>query len=189
MAFTETKTGFWRRGVRRDQAGPVAPGRKLWKAAVCRIAFLVLGRAFQAAAGHDADIQREIGVWPEGFTVEMNVLPAGPRLVLEKVAGKLRRRTAHRGGSDLKINFKNLESACMVMTPRLGAAPAFAQRRMSVEGNLADAMIFTRCLNIMLAYLYPRTVCRRLVKRVPPMPLKKQLIRIRVHLLGIPFGI
>jgi hypothetical protein len=118
----------------------------------------------------------------------MNVFPEGRRMVLEKFHGKLKYRRSKFCGGDLVINFKNLESAFLVVTAQISLAQAFAQRRMMVTGDLANAMIFTRCLNIIIAYLYPRFISKRLLKRVPIMTARKQLIRFIIYMAGIPFG-
>lgn len=166
----------------------ITPGKKWFKELVVKIIFIVLGRAFQSGSRHDPEIQKEIAVWPESFTIMMNVLPQGPRMVLEKTGYQLTYKRNIAVKSNLVIHFKNIECAFMVLTPQIGPAQAFAQRRMTVTGNLADAMIFTRCLNIMIAYLYPKSISKQLLKRVPAMPLEKQLTRIIIYAAGIPFG-
>jgi hypothetical protein len=46
-----------------------------------------------------------------------------------------------------------------------------------------------RCLNTLLTLLYPKFICKRLLKRVPPMPLKKWLVKAVVNVVGVPFGL
>ncbi len=167
----------------------IKPGIKWFKTLVAKVVFMVLGRAFQSATRHDPDIKREISVWPDGFILIMRVLPNGPRMVLEKVKGKLKYRGGKYEDGDLIVSFKNIECAFLVLTPQVGAAQAFAERRMIINGDLGNAMIFTRCLTILLAHLYPKFICRRLVKRVPPMPLKKQFIKVIINVVGVPFGL
>jgi hypothetical protein len=169
--------------------GPVIPGKKWFKALVAKIVFFFLGRVFQSASRHDPDVRAEIAAWPEGFIYIMNILPHGPRMVLKKEGATLKYLGGKATEGHLVVNFKNLEAAFMTLTPQISAAQAFAERRMTVKGDLANAMIFTRCLDILLAYMYPTFIVRRLVKRVPPMPLKKQFIRLYVLTLGIAFGI
>ncbi len=169
--------------------GPIKSGVKWFKILVAKIVFFVLGRAFQSATKHDPDIKKEISVWREGFVLIMRVLPNGPRMVLEKLNGRLKYRGAKYDDGDLVISFKNIECAFLVLTPQVGAAQAFAERRMTVKGDLGNAMIFTRCLTILLGHLYPQFICRRLVKRVAPMPLKKQMIKLVINVVGIPFGL
>jgi len=168
---------------------PRKPRKKWFKALVAKIVFIVLGRAFQSGAKHDPDIRSEVAAWPEGFIVIMNVLPSGPRTVMEKTNGKFKYRGEKYDDGNLVINFKNMESAFLVLTPQVGAAQAVAECRMTVKGDLAYAMAFTRCLTILLAHLYPKFICKRLVKRVPPMPLRKMWVKVIINVVGIPFGL
>ncbi len=197
MLTTKVKHSLYNTGNRlwgkptspRKEYPPIKPGKKRVKALVVKIILIVLGRAFQSGSRHDSEIRKEIAVWPENFTVMMNVFPKGPRMILQKIHGKLKYRGSRYFQGDLVINFKNMECAFMVLTPQIGPAQAFAQRRMTVTGDLADAMIFTRCLNIIIAYLYPKVICKGLLKRVPAMTARKQLTRVIIYMAGIPFGI
>lgn len=161
---------------------------KFLKKCVCAIVFFVLGRALQSASKHDIDIKKEISVWRDGFKIKMFISPNGPSMLLEKKGNRLKYVGAKNEEADLVINYKNIECAFMVLTPQKGIPQAFAEHRMSVVGYLGDAMIFTRCINIVLCYLYPRFINKRLLRRVPSLDLKKQLNRFVIYLLGIPFG-
>lgn len=170
---------------------PIAPKKKWFKELVARIVFLILGRAFQSAAKIDPLIKREVAEWKEGFVLVMRVLPSGPVMVLNKTNGAIK----HVGGklpdsADITINFKNIECAFLVLTPQIGAAQAFAENRLSVAGDLVYAVAFTRCLNILLTYLYPISfITKRLIKRIPPMDFIKFTRIVYIYCLGIPFGI
>jgi hypothetical protein len=168
---------------------PIKPGRKWLKRILAKIIFIFLGRAFQAATRFDPDIRREVEDLPEHFTMMMNIQPNGPSMSLEKAGPRLMYRGGSAKTADLTINFKNLECALMVLLPIMGADRAFAERRMNVRGDLAMASAVTRCLNILLAHLYPRIVCRNLMKRLPAMPLSKQLVRLKILFAGIPLGL
>jgi len=173
----------------RKKYRPITPGKKWFKALIAKIVFIVLGRAFQSGAKHDPDIKKEVSAWPEGFILIMNVLPFGPRMAMEKTNGRLKYRGTKHDDGDLVVNFKNLECAFLVLTPQIGSAQAFAERRMTVKGDIAYAMAFTRCLNTLLTLLYPKFICKRLLKRVPPMSLKKLMVKVVVNVVGVPFGL
>ncbi|MFO7559113.1 MAG: hypothetical protein R6X10_09810 [Desulfobacterales bacterium] len=168
---------------------PIKPGKKWFKALIAKIVFMVLGRAFQSGARHDSDIKKEVSAWPEGFIIIMNVLPFGPRMAMKKINGRLKYRGTKYDDGDLVVNFKNLECAFLVLTPQIGSAQAFAERRMTVKGDIAYAMAFTRCLNTLLTLLYPKFICKRLLKRVPPLTLKKMMTKVVVNVIGVPFGL
>ncbi len=192
---------------------PIKPGRKWIKEVIVKSVFLFMGTALESAARRDPDIKKEIDTWDNGFTMMMNVLPFGPYMTFEKTAGKFcyrgvrikdrkndikEREVKGNGGEsgniklqdiDLIVNFKNIESAFLALTPQMGTPQAYAERRLLVRGNLARVMSFSRCLNILLAHLYPRFVYASLMKRPPRMGLKKQLIRLMIMTdiaLGLP---
>jgi len=167
---------------------PVKPETKKIKRFLVSLIFIVLGRAFQSASRHDADIKTEVDSWDEGFTIIIRVHPSGPLMGLEKKDHKLFFRWGALTRGNLEIIFRNLESAFMVLTPQMGAAQAFAERRMSVKGDLGISMSFTRALNALLAVLYPRFIVKRLLKRVPVLNRKKIYLRIWLYPLGIVTG-
>ena len=192
---------------------PIAPGRKWFKEATVKSVFLFLGTAFEAAAKRDPDVRKEVDSWDNGFTLSMNILPYGPYMTFEKADGKLFYRGARLKdrNNDLKereakgeavqarniklqdidviVNFKNIECAFLALTPQMGTPQAYAERRLLVKGDLVKIMSFSRCLNILLAHLYPKFVYASLMKRPPRMGLKKQFIRLMIMVdiaLGLP---
>lgn len=165
---------------------PVKPFRSPFKLAVAKIVLTVLGRAMRSASRHDSRIKKEIAAFDEGFTIRMEI-PGGPSMVLEKKDGRLKGSSLK--DADLVLTYKNLQSAFLVLTPQLGIAEAFSQHRISVKGDIVNALIFSRCLVILLAYLYPEFIVKKLVKRVPPMGFKEYLTRLWIYCIGIPLGI
>ncbi len=167
---------------------PIEPRRKFLKPFIIRLMLPIVGRALQTAAKRDPDIKNEVDSWEEGFSLMMNVMPLGPYITIEKSGGRLKYRGKKLRTCDVTVNFKNVECAFMVLTPQLGIHKAYAERRVLVSGDLTKVMSFARALNVLLAHLYPRFVSKRLLKRVPPMGLKKQFIRLLI-MLGMPLGI
>ncbi|MBF0243365.1 MAG: hypothetical protein HQK64_12940, partial [Desulfamplus sp.] len=76
----------------------------------------------------------------------------------------------------------------MIMTPQMGAPQAFAGKRMSIKGDLGIATTFTRTLVIVMSTLYPKFIVKRLVKRVPPLTLKRLQLRAWLYTFGILLG-
>lgn len=177
-----------------DSYKPIPAKRKWLKEILCQLILLVLARALQSASRFDPGLEEEIASWPEGFRIRMTVLPQrsgkprAPSMVLAKSKGCLRHLGSRPIAADLTIGFKNIESAFLVLTPQLGAAKAFAENRLSVAGDLARAVAFTRCLDRILNYLYPAIITKRLVKRLPAKPYGLYRRRLYLYLVGIPFG-
>ena len=77
----------------------------------------------------------------------------------------------------------------LMMTAQIGTPQAYAQHRLGLEGNIVDSMTLTRCLNSVKAYLFPKFISRRILKRVPKMSIKRHFIRFLIYSLGVVFGV
>ena len=166
----------------------IRPGRKRGKELTVKASYFLLGRALQSLARVDHATRTEVAEWEEGFTVLFRVLPRGPSMALRKEDGKLR----HLGGgmekADLSINFKNIESAFMTLTPQISLFQSFAEHRCTVMGDLTRAMSVVRCISNALIHLYPRVISKRLVKRLPPASWQTWKTRLHLYCVGIPLG-
>ncbi len=159
-----------------------------FKRSIVKFVLSLLGKAIQEVSKVDEEVKMEMRALPEGFVAMMKVLPSGPSMAVKKEGDRF-----HYLGSDypedkadLVVMFKNLESAFMVLTAQMSTHRAYAEHRISVKGDLVKAMIFTRCLNIVQAYLFPKFVAGIVLKRVPPMG-GRQMKRLKV-MLNLPFG-
>jgi len=168
---------------------PIKPGHKRFKTLVVKMVLFILGRSFHSASKLDSDIRSEIADWEEGFRFMMKVYPQGPRMSVEKWKGILKFRGFPPEPADLVITFKSLESAFLLFTAQCGTCQGFAESRFIVNGDVSRAMSLTRCLNVLQGYLFPSAISRLILKRLPPMPWHKQLIRLYIYTLGLPFGL
>jgi len=175
--------------IMEKQYPPIEPGHKWFKTLVIKTVFFILGRSFHSTSKLDPDIRREIAHWEEGFRFMMKIFPRGPRMTVEKRRGILKYRGSAPESADLVITFKSLESAFLLFTAQCGTCQGFAESRFIVNGDISMAMSLTRCLNVIQAHLFPYPISRLILKRVPPMPLGKQLIRLYIYLLGVPLGL
>ena len=176
-----------------DRYSEIKPGRKRFKMKVIKTVLFILGRSLQSASKLDKSIKKELNEWPEGFSFMMKVQPDGPKMsMVRNKSGCLEYRgnRLKENDVDLIILFKNVECAFMTFTAQLSTPQAYAEHRISVKGDLAMVMSLMRCLNVIQAYLYPKIIAKLAVKRVPHIPFfLKQWNRIRIYMLGIPFGI
>jgi len=167
----------------------VDPGSKWFKKITAKVVLVILGRAFQVLSRKDLSIAREIDQWPEGFKMELNIMPYGPNLIIEKNEGFIYAKNISDKAPDLSVNFKNVESAFMLLTPLMGVPQGFAEHRFVVIGDVAKAMSFTRCLNLILAYLYPDFLCRNLMRNIPEINfLNRMSRRAYFYSLGLILG-
>jgi hypothetical protein len=168
---------------------PPRPLSKRLKSAVVGLVMWVLGRALQSAWRWDPLVRAEANSWPEGVTILMRVMPWGPRLAWAKRQGRIRHLGGKLTDADLVISFKNIEGAFLVFLGLLGSEQGFAQHRMYVKGDLPLAVSLIRCVNQLEAYLFPRIITTRILKRVPRLGWQGNLRRLAICLLGIPLGI
>ena len=167
----------------------VLPGTKFFKKFTVKTVFFILGRSLASASKFEPRIRREVASWEEGFSIMMKVLPSGPCLGWKKENGTLIYMGSKLKKAELIINFKNLTSAFLLMTPQIGVAEGFAQHRMTVIGDLAKSISFNRCLNILLPYLYPDFICKRLLKEIPEMKYERFYRMMYLYLIGVPLGL
>ena len=167
----------------------IKPGKKHFKVFVAKSVLFILGRAFLFFSKKDPVVKREVAQWAEGFKLELNILPSGPKLVILKKTGSLRIKKEDDKKSDLSINFKNIESAILILTPQMGIPQGFAEHRFIVIGDVSGAMSFVRCLNMILAYLYPDFICKNILRSIPEIAfLPRMLKRLHFYTLGLIVG-
>ncbi len=87
---------------------------------------------------------------------------------------------------DLKVIIKDLTSAFKMVLARLGIAQAYARRRIAIEGNTVHAMVLTRILDRVEAYLFPVFLTKKMLKQVPKFGFKQYLINALIY-LSLPF--
>lgn len=129
----------------------------------------VVGAGLAAAADHDDTVRRELSALPDGFIMQMTVFPIGPTFTLRVGRGGSA-AVVHdfTGRADLVIRFKHISHAFQVFSFQEGTARAFANDRMVVDGSVAYAMIFVRCLNSLQQLILPRVIAKNVIKRYDP---------------------
>lgn len=131
--------------------------------------FQVMGRALQAISEVDEKTRNETRALPEGFLFEMQVMPNGPKLIVEHTGDGL---LYYHGDSaprpvDLSIQFKHLTHAFLVLSFQEKTSVAFANDRMLVDGDVSLAVRMTRVLNRLESFILPKLVAQRAVKEYP----------------------
>ncbi|MBZ0332835.1 MULTISPECIES: hypothetical protein [unclassified Marinobacter] len=131
--------------------------------------FQVMGRALQAISEVDQVARDEIKLLPDGFLFEMQVMPSGPKLIVEHTGeGRLRFLGDQASRPiDLSIQFKHIAHAFLVLSFQEKTSVAFANDRMLVDGDVSLAIRMTRVLNRLEAFILPKLVAERAVKEYP----------------------
>ncbi|MEW5736516.1 MAG: hypothetical protein AB1921_16850 [Thermodesulfobacteriota bacterium] len=165
------------------------PREKPFKRLVISASMFALGSALEAAAAWDPEVRSEVESWRDPLAILMEVKPNGPYMALEKRDGVLRYLGPDKISADLVISFKTVEGAFLVMSGQIGTPQSYAEHRATLSGDASQAMSLIRCLTIVQAFLFPRILAERVLKRVPEMPPKRMMIRAAVLGAGIPRAI
>ncbi len=159
-------------------AGPCA-GRGLSYSAQRRyVAFMMwlIARLLQAASAVDQTIRGEVAGLPDAFSFSMRVRTGTPALTMKKSGDGLtvvRRQSGIR--PTLAFEFKHVAHAFLVLSFQESTPQAFANDRLSIDGEFTNAMKVLRCLNRMQALVLPRFVARRALKEYPAVGLAEKL--------------
>ncbi len=160
------------------------------KLGVARTALVALGVGFEFLSRHSEEMQREIADWEEGRTLAIGVLPRGPRVTIRKGGRQLEMLGGdayHADGAELKVMFKNVDAALLVLTGRIGAHTAFAEHRALVHGEIAKAMQANRAMAIVVKYLFPGVMLRSITRRMPVFSASELLLKARLYAVIGPF--
>ena len=160
----------------RAPRGGLAESTLLYSAqhAYVSLMFDVTGRLLVAASASDAEVQRELSGFPDGFTLGFSVLGASAKLRLRYRAVRLV-RLAPSAPADLEVIFKHVSHAFLVMSFQESTPRAFANQRVITQGDSALAVRFTRCLNRVQGVALPSFVAARALKALPPMSIGEKL--------------
>lgn len=157
------------------------------KTLLARILLWFLGRAICACAAADSRVQAEVRDWTESIRVALQASPTGPAMVLEKRGGRLRTLAPDGApAAGLLIQFKHLDGALPILLGQQSVGRAYAERRMTIRGDLTFAMSVVRVMLLAESYLYPRLITRRIMQRVPDREVS--MLRIYLSTLLAPHG-
>jgi hypothetical protein len=150
------------------------------KKVVARTSLLALGVAFEMVAKHSVELQSELADWEDGRIFSLGVLPAGPTVSLRKEGDRIRYLGRGQHDAEIKILFKNVDSALLMMTCRMGSHTAFAQHRSVVHGDIGKAVQVSRAMSIVQLFVAPGFVLKRICKRPPKLSPAQLLLKVRI---------
>jgi hypothetical protein len=152
------------------------------KKAVVGIALLALGGTFEKVSKHSAELKEEIKTWKKGIVISLGVLPKGPAISLKEENGIIRYLGRGYQNPDVRILFKNMDSAFLPFTAQMGSHIAFVQHRALLHGSVVDGIKANRAMGIVQAYLLPGIVFKKVFKLPPKLTLRQKLFKLYVYL-------
>jgi hypothetical protein len=153
------------------------------KKAVVGIALLALGGTFERVSKHSAQLKEEIKGWKKGIVISLGVLPKGPSISLKEENGTIRYLGRGYRNPDVKILFKNMDSAFIPFTAQMGSHTAFIQHRALLHGSVVDGIKANRAMGIVQAYLLPGIVFGKVFKEPPKLTFREKLLKLNVYLM------
>lgn len=157
------------------------------KKLVVKVGFWALGKSVQHGCRFDRDLQQELRFFDDGFTITLEVFRNFAAITWQKQGNRLVFKGFNRKNNpDLKVIIKDPTSAFKMILASLGIAQAYAQRRIAIEGNTVYAMVLTRILDRIEAYLFPVFLSKKILKQVPKFGFKQYLINALIY-LSLPF--
>lgn len=150
------------------------------KRAIVSTSLVASGVAFELVSKHSPELKAEIADWEDGRVFSLGVLPDGPSISLKKEGDRIRYLGKGYKDPKLKLLFKNIDSAHLMMTGKISSPAAFAQHRTILHGNLVEAMQISRAMAIVQSYLLPGSVLKESMKRVPKMTAAQRMLKARI---------
>jgi hypothetical protein len=141
------------------------------KKMVVQTSLLLLGVAFELVSKHCKDMQDELAEWDAGRVLALGVLPDGPFIAVRKELNQLKYLGKGEHGAKIKIMFKNMDAALVMLTGQVGAHTGFAEHRAIVHGSINEAMQANRAMAIVTKFLFPGIWLKYITKRPPKMSL------------------
>lgn len=145
---------------------------------VCSVVFFFLYRGLRVLQKKDSRVRADLAAIPENFSLrlEASPKPGAASIVMVNHAGGLR-RGKKKDDAKIVVTFKSLNTAFRVVTGRMGISECYARHAFYLKGNINEAMGFIRGMEYVEAYLFPRFITKRILKRVP----KKELPSLAVY--------
>ena len=164
--------------------------RRIFKRIVVKVVLFILRRGMKAGSKMDPDIKAEtMNSFPEGYSIAIKVWPDGPQMTILKKNNVFVNGKKYQENPDLTIYYKNLESAFLAFSARMSVPTSLAQHRIMARGDTVKVMAFVRCLNVLQRLLFPWFIARKVLRTMPQMGFRRQVIRLYVYFIGIPLGI
>lgn len=170
--------------IRKD----INPQKNRIKNFIVNAGFVLLGRGLESCSYFDQKTKNELNQLPDNFSFTMLVLPQVPAISLRYINKRLKylglKETTN---PDLIICIKNLNTAFKLITTQIGTHKVYAEHKISVHGNVSYSMIITRLMYRVQELLFPKFLHKNILKRSPPLSLKRMRDQIHIYTLGILF--
>lgn len=164
----------------------------------------VLARALKVCRSLDPMVRGEIDTFPEDFVFILGIYGSRHPVILqnrsrglsriyesvEAVCQKIaitpssvaKRLSADRSDPQrvLEVRFKSVEAGWRMVTGQISAEGAWARHDLLINGEIAQAMRFLRCIQRAQAYLIPAGMANQVLPLQEPLPVKRWRVWLRM---------
>jgi hypothetical protein len=161
----------------------IRPGESWFKSTLVKTTLYLLGLGIQEAYNLEPKAKKEMDSLPDPFTFSIGIHDSfgatvqkkGNKVKYLRVAGE----TLH---PDVELRFKNLEYAYLAMTGRMSTPNLVYHNRQYVKGDLNYMMAMIRVMNIAQTLLFPNTIVRFYIKKVPRLTIRTMVNRVVAYI-------
>ena len=137
-----------------------------FKEKISKIILFFLYKGFKILYKYDENLQYEIDNLKEGFSIKLQLKSNGYSLILLKTKETIR-KAKFISNPDIVICFKSIDAAFNVLIGKIGISNAYSRHSFTLKGDISIAMSIVRCINIIEAYLFPKFITKRILKKLP----------------------
>lgn len=149
---------------------------------VARTGLVALGAAFEMLSVHSEEMRQEIEDWEEGTVYSLGILPQGPEIAVRKAHGKIEYLGQGAHGASVRLLFKSIDGALLVLTGLQAVHVAASERRaVVVHGPVDLAVQFNRGIMLVIKFLFPAVMLKGLTKRMPEFSKRDLRTKARLY--------
>lgn len=144
-----------------------------------RIILYFLYKGIKILNGRDSYITNDLKNLPDNYKIKIQTdLNSEVCLCIKKDGDKIK-KIKNEGEFNLIIKFKNKNLAYKVLMGKVSISDAFAKHFFVLYGNIYTAMAFTRILERVEGYLFPKFINKKILKE----PIEREISFFKTYLL------
>lgn len=154
------------------------------KEIVLSLLIFVFKRGMVFLSKNDAEFMKIIEELPENFSFLITVRNTELSVSMKKSNGVLN-CVKNQKEFDLILEFSNLCSAFLVFAGFMPQHQAFAEHRLSIKGNISDALCLTDAINRLQRVIFPDIISKKLIKEFEGSNLKEKMLFTKFYLYAL----
>ncbi len=130
---------------------------------------------------NDKEFKRITEELPDGFSFKIAIKHTNIHTLFVKTKGVFR-YDRNLQDANLTLEFNNLCSAFLVFAGIIPQHRAFAEHRLTIWGNIAEALIITNAINRLQSVIFPDFISKKLIKEFKKSTLIEKSLFVRFYI-------